>query len=305
MAEFIMLVGLSGSTKSTYAELLAKRNGYKVVSSDAIRAEVFGDENDQTHNAQVFEEMKRRTIAFLKKDESVIYDATNLNSKKRKALLSQLPSKILKTAIVVLTPVEQCIKNAAARDRKVSAEVIEKQHASFQVPLISEGWDDITYYETEWCRTTEQKKEYVKYLREQNNVPHDNPHHKGTTCQEHCDRVFEGMVAYCKENKSHLYYNDEVILKTAAAMHDCAKFRTRTRWTGEKDDGYMHYPKHANTSAYDYLVCTDIIDSNVAILINYHMSLFNIQDERVLAKKIGLANLDLLKILNKIDKENP
>mgnify|MGYP003324219881 CR=1 FL=1 len=58
MPKFYMMVGLSGCGKSTYAATL----NAKVISSDAIRAEVFGDENDQTHNAQVFEILHKRVI---------------------------------------------------------------------------------------------------------------------------------------------------------------------------------------------------------------------------------------------------
>lgn len=42
MTDFIMLVGLPGSGKSTYAEEL-KREGYIIHSSDAIREELTGD----------------------------------------------------------------------------------------------------------------------------------------------------------------------------------------------------------------------------------------------------------------------
>lgn len=44
MVEFIMLVGLPGSGKSTYAEKL-KEKGYIIHSSDAIREELTGDIN--------------------------------------------------------------------------------------------------------------------------------------------------------------------------------------------------------------------------------------------------------------------
>ena len=60
MPVLVMLMGLSGSGKSTLAEEYAKLSGGKVFSSDKIREELFGDENDQTHNGEVFNELHKR-----------------------------------------------------------------------------------------------------------------------------------------------------------------------------------------------------------------------------------------------------
>ena len=66
-----MLVGLSGSGKSSYnfEEEVVK------ISSDALRAELYGDENDQTHNAEVFNELHKRVILNLKNGKNVVYDS--------------------------------------------------------------------------------------------------------------------------------------------------------------------------------------------------------------------------------------
>lgn len=90
MQTFTMYIGLSGSGKSTLAEnqLIYKTTelNRKVayLSSDEIRKELFGDENDQSHNVKVFEEMFKRTRRALIEGEDVIYDATNLSSKRRR-----------------------------------------------------------------------------------------------------------------------------------------------------------------------------------------------------------------------------
>lgn len=46
---FIMMVGLPYSGKSYYAEKLSKEYGAVVHSSDAIRAEILGDVQDQNN----------------------------------------------------------------------------------------------------------------------------------------------------------------------------------------------------------------------------------------------------------------
>ena len=87
---FIMLVGLPGSGKSTYAntfrsQLLSEINDERVViiSSDAIRKELYGDESIQTDPARVFSLMEERTLDELDKGSVVLYDATNINRKNR------------------------------------------------------------------------------------------------------------------------------------------------------------------------------------------------------------------------------
>lgn len=84
--KFYMLVGLSGSGKSSYnfKEEVVK------ISSDALRKELFGDENDQTHNAEVFNELHKRVILNLKNGKNVVYDATNLSRRRRVAFLNNI-----------------------------------------------------------------------------------------------------------------------------------------------------------------------------------------------------------------------
>ena len=84
MGILIVLVGLPGSGKSSYAEQFkavddAICTGVTVIhSSDAIRKELFGDESSQEDNARVFDLMRKRTTEDLKAGKTVIYDATNV-----------------------------------------------------------------------------------------------------------------------------------------------------------------------------------------------------------------------------------
>ena len=90
MKKFIMMIGVSGSGKSTFAKNWAKQLDGVWLSSDAIRAELWGDENDQQHPETVFRIMNKRLMAALGEDLNVIYDATNLSAKRRRALVSQI-----------------------------------------------------------------------------------------------------------------------------------------------------------------------------------------------------------------------
>ena len=87
---FIMMVGLPYSGKSYYAEKLSKEYGAVVHSSDAIRAEILGDVQDQNNNGKVFEVLHRRVYDDLSNGKSVIYDATNINYKRRMDAIQRL-----------------------------------------------------------------------------------------------------------------------------------------------------------------------------------------------------------------------
>ena len=78
-----VLVGLSGSGKSTIATQIANENPNTViVSSDAIREELTGNYEDQEHNEEVFKIFHDRIRKNLENKKNVIADATNLTMKK-------------------------------------------------------------------------------------------------------------------------------------------------------------------------------------------------------------------------------
>ena len=75
----IWMIGLSGSGKSTVAEEYAKKYDAKIISSDKIREELYGDENIQGDPNDVFRIVHERIFDLLKSGFSIIYDATNLH----------------------------------------------------------------------------------------------------------------------------------------------------------------------------------------------------------------------------------
>jgi len=81
MINLILLIGLSGSGKSTWI----KNNKSKwintiVICPDEIRKELTGNVSDQSKNKEVFELTKMLTIYNLKKGNNVVLDATNLDT---------------------------------------------------------------------------------------------------------------------------------------------------------------------------------------------------------------------------------
>lgn len=69
MSKVIVMSGLPGSGKSAKAKELAVTYNADIVSSDALRLELFGDENDQEHNEEIFTEMKKRVSEKLSRGQ--------------------------------------------------------------------------------------------------------------------------------------------------------------------------------------------------------------------------------------------
>ena len=95
MSKLIMMCGLVASGKSFVANQLALKENAVIHSSDELRIELFGDVNEVDKNGEVFQELHKRIKDDLKKGKNVIYDATNLNHKKRKGFLEELKKKVM------------------------------------------------------------------------------------------------------------------------------------------------------------------------------------------------------------------
>lgn len=143
---FMMLVGLPASGKSTFAkEVIEGRDDIVYLSSDEIRKEIYGDENIQDNPARIFKLMEGRTKQAFKDGKHVIYDATNVSRKRRRGLLQQLPKNIHKTAVYFATDFNVVKNQNSSRERVVPQEVIDKMYKTLQVPIYSEGWDNIVF----------------------------------------------------------------------------------------------------------------------------------------------------------------
>lgn len=143
MATLTLMVGVSGSGKSTIAKKLALASGAKIVSTDAIRGE-FGDETRQDLNGFVFQIARNRVQWTLSLGEDVIVDATNVDVKSRKEFVKIGKANGAKiVAAVVAVPVSTAKARNNRRFRVVPDHVIDKQARRLVEPTKAEGFDEV------------------------------------------------------------------------------------------------------------------------------------------------------------------
>ncbi len=257
---FVMMVGLPGSGKSTYAKELADKISAVVCSSDAIRQELCGDENLQNKNEDVFRVLHRRIKEYLRKGTNVIYDATNINSKRRRTFLAELRNiSCIKECVIIAIPFDECCEQNNSRDRVVPYEVISRMYKNWNTPYWFEGWDEIK------IKTKEKYYEILdlipSWINNYMNYNQENPHHS-MTLGHHCEAVGRYLI------KNKLLYN-------AGLLHDCGKPFTKSfiNSKGEETD-VAHYYQHHCCGAYDSLFFAypdGVKRLDVSVLINLHM----------------------------------
>lgn len=136
-----ILVGISGAGKSTYARKLAVETDSIVVSSDEIRGEVCGDPSDQSKNGFIFNVLiPQRVMMGLENGRSVIFDATSLTPKDRKAIMRLASESVRKECHYFEPDLEKSLSNQSKRDRQVPSWVVEKQFKKFVRPTYEEGF---------------------------------------------------------------------------------------------------------------------------------------------------------------------
>lgn len=290
MPKFIMLIGPAGCGKSTYAKQIADDNTV-ILSSDMLRKELLGSEDDQSANNKIFNEMNRRAREYLMNDVNVIWDATSISRKRRIGTLQQMPvksasgEKVTRHAVVICTRIENIIKQDVARMRTVGKDVIMKHLMGFQPPCEAEGFDDIKV-EINDGYTLDELLDMMK------NCPHDNPHHSDGSVYDHC---FTMYTAARREMAP-------VAVIQACLYHDCGKPFTKFY----DEEGIAHYYGHDGVGAYVYLAAgghlSTAVNLDVAVMIGEHMQFFhpNFKKER-LEKRIGHQLLCLTEWLHRYD----
>lgn len=244
MATLNIIIGIPGSGKSNYAKKYLLTNNSVYLSSDDIRVELYGFE-DQTHNDVVFETMKKRTLNALKEGKDVIYDATNLNKKRRSGIINEahkLDAQV--DAYLCCTPINIILeRNITRAERQLPWDKLVQMIQSIEPPMYYEGFDNIYLIDGGMYNDV---YDYNFLIKECSGYNQDNPHHY-ETLEEHIKAVTKKAEDLGETLKLR---NDAEILRQAARYHDFGKLYTKS--FNNKKGHYVYYG-HDKVSTYLYL----------------------------------------------------
>lgn len=304
MSNFYMMCGLPASGKTMHIDknILKSNlsNKIKVHSSDKIREELFGDESIQKDNEKVFNLSHKRVLNDLKLGYDVVYDATNINYKRRIHFLNSINVDCKKICILMNTPYHICLQNQNNRERKVPENVIYNMYKNFTIPYYYEGWDNIRIID--WLSES-QKDRIDNLFYGANGIIYFNQHnsHHSLTLGEHCLKV--AKYVYDNFDNCDIIYPDDVDIKTvlyeASLLHDIGKTKTMTFYNhnNERTED-AHYYQHDRIGAYDSLNIECDGDRLLrAILIMWHMQPYFNKEDKTKRKYENLWGENLTKCI--------
>ena len=137
----VLLVGLPGSGKSTWAE----RPGVATLSSDALRGVLIDDPTNQTIHRRVFAAMRYLLRHRLELGRPVTFiDSTHLTPRERRPYLKMADLYDCDIEAVFFdVPLEVCLERNRLRERNVPDEAIHDMYRRMVPPSVGEGFDRV------------------------------------------------------------------------------------------------------------------------------------------------------------------
>ena len=123
--KLFVMIGVAGSGKSTVAAKLAKEYNARIVSTDAIRKELCGDENCADRNDEVFSLFNRRVYGGIRHG-NIIADATHTHVKDWKGYFRIAPEGCEVYAVLLDVDAATAKERQKNRERQVPEEVIDR-----------------------------------------------------------------------------------------------------------------------------------------------------------------------------------
>ena len=156
MSTLIILIGLPGSGKSTLARhLTCQDDPWCLISTDLIRAQLYGDEATQGDWRSIWQEVQRQFAETVRqccegKTLGAIYDATNAVRKQRRQVILAGRSHHF-TEIQGLwldVPLAVCLERNRGRSRQVPEAVILRMHRRLTgaPPSVEEGLNSLVRF---------------------------------------------------------------------------------------------------------------------------------------------------------------
>ncbi len=179
MAKLFVLIGLPGAGKSTFAQVVRERNKkIEYVSSDELRKE-FSEFKD--NHSKIFDIMNKRTIDMLRKNNSVIYDSTNLERKYRIDLFNKIRTLSLENlkveAVFIHNGLNKAIEQSKNRKNRndVNEKLIRDMYETMELPSVNKDCDEIIIpyifninneFDLKYCKIYKNDEDFYKYVKE-------------------------------------------------------------------------------------------------------------------------------------------
>lgn len=323
MSKFIMLVGLPASGKSTLAEKLAKQENAVILSSDKLREELLGDVNNQDKNTSVFDEMNKKTKEYLESGVNVIYDATNINRKRRIHLINNEIKAEEKIVYYLNSHIMTSKYRDQARERTVGDSVIDKMYKNLHIPVENEGWNKVIYTEhsskclrkfrdgyENWITYGLSHDELFEKLatilpefKQITNLPQDSSYHSFSVSR-HTYHVYK----YIFDN---YHESDRLMMLWTALFHDLGKgfCKSFVNFKGEETK-YANFIGHEYVSSQLASTILDLMEydvefiKQVSTLVQFHMMPMKASEKKMneVKKLIEEDLFQRLLILSEADK---
>lgn len=307
MSTVTMLVGLPASGKSSWIESNSDSLNAFVLSSDKVREEWYGSEEEQGDPVKIFEHIYKVAKEYLDNGHDVLIDATNI-SQKRRIQFNKDFKKYNKRVIYFNTPYRECLYRDKTRERTVGKEVITRMYQALQIPTYAEGWNELMIIHDKSIRDKQSEfmEHYEKLLldipfpshdflfgtmnfghfkdfRDVYELPQDNPHHTFSVSR-HIYHVFkyvaQNYVACADDERDYLK------MLYVSIFHDLGKYNTKSFYNHKGElRKYASFIGHENVSGqiacnilssigYDDEFILDVVE-----LVQLHMKLLNASEK--------------------------
>ena len=160
------LIGIPASGKSTFAKWLQLQTQGQIISTDAIRQQLYGDARIQGEWTVIAAEVDIAIQRAITTKQTIIYDATNFHRDWRRDFLTKYAG-LTWVAWQLQTPFEICWSRNQKRSRQVPFEVMRQMAIALETeaPNLEDGFFEIiTVPDCDRRTLMVLKKQHPQYL---------------------------------------------------------------------------------------------------------------------------------------------
>ena len=140
-----MMIGAAASGKSTAAPKIAAENNAIILSTDKMRAELYGAEHIQGNWSDIEALLYKRIKNAIKQNKNIILDSTHFKKEYRAKIIKNFAKCSEFSAYFFNYPFSVIYKRNKERARRVPFEVLAAMYKELKSapPLLSEGFKTI------------------------------------------------------------------------------------------------------------------------------------------------------------------